>query len=312
MAPKVSVVTATFNYGRYLAGALDSILAQTYQNWESIVVDDGSEDNTAEVVQPYLADARFRYVRTTNQGQAAAENTGIGLASGQYIAFLDADDLWLSDKLSRQMAVFEDKPEVAVVYSDRAFIDANGGRVAGALGSKPLHKGKVLREIFRDNFICFSSAIVRASVLRSLGGFDCSCYRNQDYDLWLRIAQFAEFDYVDERLVCYRIGHGKPGVSGKKMLLSALRIMDKFLANSVDMHGLSKLDVRTAYAETYAHIGAIDRNEGSLSAFAWLLRALATMPCSREVWRVILRSSIPESLWQYRKLQASLLKSCTL
>src|SRR3954470_16999186 len=108
MKPRVSVVMATYNYAHYLPGALDSALAQTAGDLEVIVVDDGSTDNTPDVVGPYLADARVRYVRTANQGQPAAENVGIRLSRAPFVAFLDADDLWLPHKLEKQLQLFRD------------------------------------------------------------------------------------------------------------------------------------------------------------------------------------------------------------
>jgi glycosyltransferase involved in cell wall biosynthesis len=110
MIPAVSVVVATYNYGRYLAGALESVLGQTFRDLEVIVVDDGSIDDTAEVVKPYLRDQRVRYERVDHVGQPAAKNIGIRSARARLIAFLDADDLWLPAKLEKQVALLETNP----------------------------------------------------------------------------------------------------------------------------------------------------------------------------------------------------------
>ena len=103
MTPRVSVVVATYNYARFLGGALQSALGQTFRDLEAIVVDDGSTDDTAAVVRPFLADGRVRYVRTDHRGQPQAKNTGVRLARAPLVAFLDADDLWLPAKLERQL-----------------------------------------------------------------------------------------------------------------------------------------------------------------------------------------------------------------
>src|SRR5205085_11286677 len=102
-APKVSVLTPLYNSAAFIRGTLDSLLAQTYTNWESLLVDDGSTDDTAEVVRPYLEDSRFRYVRQENQGIAGARNTGIRAATGEWVCLLDHDDRWLPEKLERQV-----------------------------------------------------------------------------------------------------------------------------------------------------------------------------------------------------------------
>ena len=109
-SPRVSVVLATYNYGRYLSGALESALAQTMSDLEIIVIDDGSTDETKQVMVPYLENVRIRYYETEHQGQPAAKNAGIRLARAPLVAFLDADDLWLPTKLEKQLALFAASP----------------------------------------------------------------------------------------------------------------------------------------------------------------------------------------------------------
>src|SRR5262245_55106442 len=122
MSPAVSVVVATQNYGQYLAGAVQSVLDQSWRDLEIIVVDDGSTDNTSEVVRPFLCDPRVRYHRTDGLGQSRAKNLGIQLARAPLVAFLDGDDEWLPDKLERQLPLF-DVAAVGVVYSLRKLMD---------------------------------------------------------------------------------------------------------------------------------------------------------------------------------------------
>src|SRR5206468_13114174 len=146
MIPAVSVVIATHNYGRYLSSALDSALGQTFRDTEIVVVDDGSTDDTPAVVQPYLRDPRVAYHRTERQGQPRAKNLGISLSHAPLIAFLDADDIWLPAKLERQLPLFAADQEVAVVYSRRLMIDAEGWELEYT--QPPLHCGWVLPRIF--------------------------------------------------------------------------------------------------------------------------------------------------------------------
>ena len=127
--PAVSVVIATRNYGRYLTGALASVLNQTWSDLEIVVVDDGSADDTPAIVQPFLADKRIHYQRTDGLGQSRAKNVGIQLSHAPLIAFLDGDDEWLPDKLQRQLPLFCD-PKVGVVYSRRTLMDEAGHELA--------------------------------------------------------------------------------------------------------------------------------------------------------------------------------------
>src|SRR5262245_54352300 len=126
MTPAVSVIIATYNYGRFLAGALVSALGQTFRDLEVLVIDDGSTDDTGEAVRPYLADPRVRYHRTEHVGQSAAKDLGVRLARAPLVAFLDADDVWLPHKLERQVALFGADPGLGVVYTRRLLIDENG------------------------------------------------------------------------------------------------------------------------------------------------------------------------------------------
>ena len=130
--PLVSVVIATYNMGQYLADAIRSVLDQTRPNLELLVIDDGSTDNTRDVVAGFEADARLRYRRQPNSGQARAKNVGIALARGRFIAFCDADDLWTTDKLERQLHAFDDAGRVAVVYGRNRKIAADGSPLAHA------------------------------------------------------------------------------------------------------------------------------------------------------------------------------------
>src|SRR5262245_39591868 len=125
MRPAVSVVIATRNYGHFLAGAIESVLKQTWTDLELLVIDDGSTDNTNDVVQPFLSDKRVRYHRTDGLGQSRAKNLGIQLSQAPLIAFLDGDDAWLPLKLDRQLHLFRDR-RVGVVYGRRLMMDENG------------------------------------------------------------------------------------------------------------------------------------------------------------------------------------------
>jgi len=289
MPPKVSVVTATYNYGHYLPGAIDSVLEQTYGDWELIIVDDGSTDNTAQVVRPYLADSRIRYCRTANRGQPAAENEGIRRSSGEFVAFLDADDLWLPHKLDRQLGLFVAAPNLGVVYSHRLTIDPSGRLLPGV--PRPLFRGNILERLFRSNFVCFSSSVVRRSAFDALGLFSEDCRHASDYEFWLRVALRYEFDYVDEPLVMYRTGHANLTSRGEVQLLTALRIMDRFMARHRGK--LPRKAIRVSYAETYAHIGEVKACRFPLAAFRWHFRALATYPLCWEAWRLLAALLVP-------------------
>jgi glycosyltransferase involved in cell wall biosynthesis len=302
MTPAVSVVVATYNYGRYLAGALESALGQTFSDLEVIVVDDGSTDDTAQVAARFTSDPRVSYVRTEHVGQPGAKNIGIRRARAPLVAFLDADDVWMPDKLERQLPLFESAARPAVVFSERIQIDAEGRPLVSPQPSFP--RGQVLAEIFLDNFICFSSVVVRRDVFESAGVFDESLALAIDYDLWLRVATRYSFDYVAAPLVKYRVGHPNLSSRVEERLLTVLRIMERFLDECGGRRLLSPARVRRAYAQTYCHLALYAGGRSRWAAFGWLLRALGQCPAHYAAWHGLVSVPLPEQVrrWLRRAL----------
>jgi glycosyltransferase involved in cell wall biosynthesis len=294
MKPAVSIVVATHNYGRYLAGALDSALAQTFGDFEIVVVDDGSTDDTAEVILPYLADPRVRYYRTENQGQPAAKNFGIRFARADLIAFLDADDLWLPAKLERQLALLHGDPGLGVVYTRRLLIDPDGRQLE--YREPELHRGLVVEAMFYRNFVCFSSALVRRPVFTQAGYFDEDLPLAIDYDLWLRVAPAYRFDYVDEPLVQYRTGHANLSSRIEERLRVVDRIMRRFLDERGGRGLVRPAVIRQARAELYYHMGVMKRSRSRLAALPWHVRALAFAPGYGLAWQGLASLPLPEPL----------------
>jgi glycosyltransferase involved in cell wall biosynthesis len=230
---KVSVVITCYRYAQYLPHAVESALGQTHSNVEVIVVNDGSPDNTDEVMQPYLADPRVIYVKQENAGQAVAKNNGIRRATGDFIAFLDADDIWMRDKLERQLPLFAD-PEVGVVYSRVSYIDEKGRPLERELRDLLAPRsGWITQHIFLDNLVPFCAAVVRRECFEQVGIMDPSFRMGIDWDLWLRMSVRYKFDYVDAPLLAYRVGHS--GQMSNNFLVreqDTMRIMEKFLRDN--------------------------------------------------------------------------------
>jgi glycosyltransferase involved in cell wall biosynthesis len=292
--PQVSVIVATYNYGRFLAGALDSVLDQTFADYEIIVVDDGSNDGTGDVIAPYLRHSKLRYIRTDHLGQPKAKNTGIRAARGKYVAFLDADDLWLPTKLDKQVAVFREDPELGVVYSRWQAIDEHGRSIPD--WARPVHRGHILPQVFRQSFICFSSSVVRLAVLSEVGLFDERIPLAIDYDLWLRIAQRYRFDYVDEQLVKYRTGHANLSRRAQERAECVQQIMRRFLDERGGRSHVDPALVREAWAEQYCDTAWSLRGRSALRRLYWYGRAAVIDPRYLPAWRGLLVSWWPEPL----------------
>jgi glycosyltransferase involved in cell wall biosynthesis len=261
---------------------------------EIIVIDDGSKDETKQVMDSYSANPRVCYRVTQHRGQPAAKNAGVGLAKAPLIAFLDADDIWLPTKLEKQLALFAAHAELGVVYSRRILIDEQGRSLQ--FPQPELPRGKVLAAMFRNNFICFSSAVVRREVLEEAGLFDENLALAIDYDLWLRIARRYPFDYVDEPLVKYRTGHASLSRRTEERLKTAAAIMTRFLDDHGGRDVLDPALVRRAEAETYYEIALSIRSRSRWSALPWYLRALRAEPAFGLAWQGLASLPLPEIL----------------
>ena len=214
--PLVSVIIPVHNGVELVVATLTSVLKQTHHNLEVLVVDDGSTDATADVVRErFDGDPRVRVISQPNRGVAAARNRGLEEARGPLVAFVDADDLWKPDKLSRQVKCIEGAgPDVAVVYTWHASIDENGV-VLPPLRPKPIYRGKVLIPLVLQNFIGnASSPLMRTSAVKSVGGYSSDLFARsggqgfEDWHLYLRLAETHDFEVVDEFLTGYRQASG--------------------------------------------------------------------------------------------------------
>jgi glycosyltransferase involved in cell wall biosynthesis len=219
MLPQVSVIIPSYNVAAYIEQALRTVLAQTFQDYEILVINDGSKDNTVELASAFT-DSRIRIISQANRGLAGARNAGIRAARGEFLAFLDADDLWHPEKLERHVALLRSKPNVGVTYSQSAFIDDD----AKPLGyyQRPKLTEVDARDVFLRNPIGNGSApVIRAATLRDIGYvpdmangeiwyFDETFRQSEDIECWVRIALQTRwgFEGIGLPLTLYRVNTG--------------------------------------------------------------------------------------------------------
>jgi glycosyltransferase involved in cell wall biosynthesis len=204
--PRVSVIIPSYNRADLVREAVESVLAQTYRDFEIIVADDGSTDHTAEIMMQF--GAAVTYLLLPHKGQpAATRNSGLRAARGEFVAFLDSDDMFLPDKLAVQAAALESHPEVGMVYSNGRFFRDNPARPTGYVqDGLPTPSRQVFAELLRGNFLAPAVVLIRHSCLDRVGLFDerPDFLAVEDYDLWLRIAAQFQVLYVPGEVAAIR------------------------------------------------------------------------------------------------------------
>jgi len=233
MLPLVSVVIPAYNAAAYLSSTLDSVFAQSYRPIEVIVVDDGSSDGTGEVVRGY---PEAVYIRQVNAGPARARNVGVKRASGVYVAFQDADDIWTSGKLEVQVQILESDPKIALVFGDmRNFVSDQDGAPTMfekyQLGERFFGDSRLvldaLDKLVGMNFIPTGTVLARKAVLESVGLFDESFRCAEDWDLWLRIALYWRIAYTPNLVMLRRLHEDNASKKTEAMTIAALRVLEK-------------------------------------------------------------------------------------
>lgn len=216
MKPLISIIVPAYNAESHIKEAIESVLNQTYENLEIIVVDDGSSDKTSEIIKS-IQDPRVVYFYQGNQGQSAARNTGIKATKGKYVAFLDSDDLFLPEKLEEQIGFLESHPDCEVCYCK---IYHFYNKETEKLFYNPIesHSGFIFDKLLERNFINPLSVVLRKEILTKYGGFKNDWRRCDEQYLWLKLAfHQVKFCYLDKVLAYYRI-HQK-SLSGQAQYL---------------------------------------------------------------------------------------------
>ena len=239
--PKVDVIIPVFNRERFITQTLESVLGQTYRNLEIVVVDDGSTDKSSEKIQPYLRHRNVKYLYQNNQGPALARNVGIRASCGDLIAFLDSDDIWLPNKLEKQIQFLARNPAIPLVHTGRMDIDAFGNRKQPSRSMDA--QGYCFRDLFIANRIILSTVVVTRSCLNVTGAFNKEFRGCEDYDLWLRIARNHPIGYIDEVLALYRFHDSNLSRDSFEMTRQEVTFIESLLERFPECHMLLGRDL---------------------------------------------------------------------
>lgn len=298
--PNVSVIIPTYNRAHLIMQSIESVLAQTYPQYEIIIIDDGSTDNTQEVLKGLIDGEKVRYIWQENKGESAARNHGIRQAQGQYIAFLDSDDLWVSEKLEKQVDCLEKHPDAGLVQSSFLKFDDLTGNNLGVRNTS-WYSGWIYPEILMhwSDLIALDAVLIPRKVLDHVGGFDERFRRGEDIELWWRISRYYPFVAMPEVLTKVRV-HSTNISSNRSTASDAFRLcLEKTFVSDPS---LSTLFRRKALARMYSYmaynqLGNISgRQITSLWRDCW--NAIINFPFEWNAYLCVFLSFFPPALRQ--------------
>ncbi|OUL37626.1 glycosyl transferase family A [Nostoc sp. T09] len=222
--PIISVIIPVYNGEKTITSTIKSVLSQTLSDIELIIINDGSKDSTLEIIKN-IYDFRLRVFSYPNAGQAVSRNRGLSLASGEYISFIDADDLWTTEKLEAQLKALQDNPQASVAYSWTNYIDEQGNFLVS--GTHTIENGNVYEKLLVSNFIeNGSNPLIHRQALVEVGGFDASMTPAEDWDLWLRLASRYSFVGVPSPQILYRVSATSASANLFKMETACLQVIN--------------------------------------------------------------------------------------
>jgi teichuronic acid biosynthesis glycosyltransferase TuaG len=282
-APLISVIIPTYNCAELLREALDSVLCQSYANWEAIVINNFSADNTKQVVAGF-SDSRISLFDFANYGViAASRNYGISFAKGEYVAFLDSDDLWRPEKLKRCMETLQEHDKEWICNGERWFGDGIDKDVVYG----PAEKASFDQLLFRGNCISTSAVVVKLEKLKKLGGFKehVDIVTAEDYDLWLRLARSEiKIIFINEILGSYRIhpnGHSRAAI---KNMQATTAVVESFFSSLPASNLYEKLKRRARRGSlVYGGARALQNNRNHAAAWPLFFRALWLWPFDKRL-----------------------------
>ncbi|MBD2579593.1 glycosyltransferase [Oscillatoria sp. FACHB-1406] len=272
--PLISVLISVYNGEKTIRETLESVLAQTFSDFEIVIINDGSTDSTVEAINS-LGDSRIHIFSYPNAGLNASRNRAISHAEGEYVSFLDADDLWTPDKLELQLKALQDYPEAAAVYSWTDYIDIE----SKFLRTGPHHsfQGDVFAKLLLADFIgSGSNPLIRKSAFAEVGDFDTSIKGGQDWDMWVRLARRYPFAVVPSVQILYRQYSTSWSANAQRQEQGCLRIIEKALADAPEsVKKLRKDILGNRYKESIIDaLGKVAGRDRALLALRYLATAI--------------------------------------
>lgn len=271
--PTISVIIPVYNGEKTIKETILSVLNQTFEDLELIIINDGSNDATLEIVQT-IKDHRLQIFSYLNAGLSASRNRGIAKAKGEFISFIDADDLWTPNKLELQLKALQDNPQAAVAYSWTDWIDQSG-QFLRAGGHITVNGNAYEKLLIRDFIESGSNTLIKKQALDEVGDFDQSVTPPEDWDMWLRLAAKYEFITVEAPQILYRISPNSASFDIEKMEAGSLKVIQRVFSQSPELAHLKQKTLASRYNYlTFKAVGGHLNRKNGLTAARFLFQAL--------------------------------------
>lgn len=292
--PLISVIIPVYNGEKTIKQTIDSVLKQTFSDFELIVINDGSTDSTLDILAS-IQDPRLKVFSYPNAGQPASRNRGIAHAIGEYISFIDADDLWTSDKLETQLKALQNNPQAAVAYSSTNWIDESGQFLRQ--GAYMNCQGYVYAQLLLNDFVeSGSNPLIAAYALREVGDFDGSLSNAHDWDMWLRLAMRYHFVCVPSPQILYRISPKSMSSNLRGMEVSSLQVIERCLAQTSSLEHLKQDILGNRYkCLTFSAIEKLSGGLRGLTALRFLCHSVRNDPAllrTRVIWKILFKIAV--------------------
>jgi glycosyltransferase involved in cell wall biosynthesis len=296
--PQISVLMTVFNCENYVVEAIESILKQSFHNFEFIIVDDGSTDGSVVLIQT-CNDERIRFFQCEHRGRAAALNYAVGKALSPYIAFMDADDISLQERLEKQYHVLQRNPDIGIVSSWYQLIDKNGNQLS-VVKKLPEHHAHIEYEMTIHCSLCFCCCMIRRDLIQQAGVFNEQLQSAIDYDLLLRLAPLTEFYNLQEILLYYRIHSSTlTSIRNKEQISNTFHIAKQYL-NTL----LERASSIQETSRLYFRLGVNEYYRGTMrDARQYFLSALPVYWMQWSLWRYLLPTFLGDKIFKFYRQQ---------
>jgi glycosyltransferase involved in cell wall biosynthesis len=293
--PLISVIIPAYNNEKTIRETIESVLNQSFRDWEIIIINDCSTDSTLEIISS-IQDDRIKVFSYPNAGVSVSRNRGFYLSKGEFIAFLDADDLWTPDKLESQLKALQANPQAAIAYSWIDRIDESGKFVTK--GNYKNFSGNIYPHLIVQNFLeTASNALIRAEALKAVGNFDSALTPAEDWDMYLRLAENYHFVVVPRPQILYRLTANSQSTNMLKMEAVGRKIREKIADRAPEsLQNINKAAIKKRYKYyTYKLIEGLPERENGLIAIGFLGQAIkhdAAFLKTRVFWKVLLKIAV--------------------